>query len=82
MKRIKMSRMMTNSKTTNLQQNVTYDDKFENNEFTTKSSVQIRTKLITFIFSSSIIKRILHMIIFKRKRENAIDEKKTKQTSR
>ena len=55
-------------------ENVTYNDKFESNELTAKSSVQTRTKLTTFTFSSSIIKRFLHVIIFKRKRENATDE--------
>ena len=55
-------------------ENVTYNDKFENNELTTKSSVQTRAKLATFTSSSSMIRRFLYVIILKRKRENATDE--------
>ena len=57
-------------------QDVKYDDKFKIDEFIAKSTIQIQTKLIIFIKSSSIFKQFLHVIISKWEKKVASNEKK------
>ena len=55
-------------------QDVTYNDKSENNELTAESSVQTRAKLAALTTPSPMVRRFLHVAIPKRKREDATDE--------